>query len=127
MVEKKLIPELRFSEFKDKWVEKRLGSLSSKIGSGKTPRGGDKVYQTEGIPFIRSQNVFDNGLYLDETHIPEEVHKEMKGSKVLPNDILLNITGGSIGRSCVVPEYLKEGNVNQHVSIIRLKNGNPLF
>src|SRR5690554_2962128 len=51
----------------------------------------------------------------------------MKGSKVLPNDILLNITGGSIGRSCVVPENFKEGNVNQHVSIIRLKKFSPRF
>lgn len=127
MAEKKLSPELRFPDFEGEWVEKKLGSISEKIGSGKTPKGGDKVYQSEGIPFIRSQNVFDNGLYLDETHIPEEVHKEMNGSKVFPNDILLNITGGSIGRSCIVPKHFKEGNVNQHVSIIRLKKDNPLF
>ena len=45
----------------------------------------------------------------------------MKGTWVHPNDILLNITGASIGRSCVVPATVKTANVNQHVCIIRLK------
>jgi type I restriction enzyme S subunit len=45
----------------------------------------------------------------------------MKGSKVNKNDILLNITGGSIGRCCVV-DIEDEMNVNQHVSIIRTKS-----
>lgn len=93
----------------------------------KTPKGGESVYHTSGIPFIRSQNVIDNSLILDHTCIPEEMHESMKSSKVLAGDILLNITGGSIGRSCVVPTNFKEGNVNQHVSIIRLKKDNPNF
>ncbi len=121
------VPNLRFPEFDGEWEEKKLAQITSKIGSGKTPKGGEEVYTNEGIPFIRSQNVINDSLILDSTHIPQDVHESMKGSKVLPNDILLNITGGSIGRSCVVPEGFNEGNVNQHVSIIRLKNDNPRF
>ena len=120
-------PQLRFPEFEEEWVEKKLGDITSKIGSGKTPKGGDKVYLKQGIHFIRSQNVINDRLILDETHISDKTHSEMKGSKVFANDILLNITGGSIGRSCVVPNDFIEGNVNQHVSIIRLKKDNPKF
>lgn len=118
---------MRFPEFQGDWERKRLGDLCSKIGSGKTPKGGENVYQQTGISFIRSQNIKNNSLILDDTHIPYDIHLSMKGSMVLSNDILLNITGASIGRSCVVPSDFNEGNVNQHVSIIRLKKYNSYF
>ncbi len=121
----KKIPVLRFPEFSGEWEIKKLGDISEKVGSGSTPSGGEKVYQTYGIPFIRSQNVLKNKLNLDRTHISEEINIKMKGSIVKPNDILLNITGGgSIGRSCVVPHTFTIGNVNQHVCIIRLNKLN---
>ncbi|MBI4650817.1 restriction endonuclease subunit S [Candidatus Desantisbacteria bacterium] len=109
--------------------EKQLGSLVIKIGSGITPRGGSKVYTKTGIPFIRSQNVYPNGLRLDDiAFITYSQHDEMEPTKLLPYDVLLNITGASIGRACVVPKNFKEGNVNQHVCIIRCKTElNPYF
>ena len=122
-----LIPALRFPEFEGEWVKQKLGEICNKVGSGSTPRGGVEVYTKTGIPFIRSQNVINNQLILDQVHIPQIIHLKMSGSKVLSNDILLNITGGSIGRSCVVPDSFLEGNVNQHVSIIRLKEYNSDF
>ncbi|WP_177167634.1 restriction endonuclease subunit S [Nitrosomonas marina] len=118
------VPKLRFKGFSDDWIKKKIGEITLKVGSGSTPRGGEKVYQSNGIPFIRSQNVNNNFLNLkDLTFIPDAIHKQMQGSTVKANDILLNITGASIGRSCVVPDNFKEGNVNQHVCIIRLKSG----
>ncbi|PLX49795.1 MAG: hypothetical protein C0613_06365 [Desulfobulbaceae bacterium] len=103
------------------WREKRLGDLVTKIGSGVTPKGGAKVYQDEGVIFIRSQNVNSNRLLLDDiTYISSEMHNSMKSSEVYASDILLNITGASIGRSCVVPANFTTGNVNQHVCIIRM-------
>jgi type I restriction enzyme S subunit len=114
------IPKIRFSEFDTEWAVESIRSYSTKVGSGSTPSGGSKVYQKEGVPFIRSQNVTDNQLDMtDTTFISNKIHDKMKGSQVKPFDILLNITGGSIGRSCVVPSDFKEGNVNQHVCIIR--------
>ena len=120
----KRVPKLRFKEFSGEWVEKKLKSITIKIGSGSTPRGGGSVYKSSGIPFIRSQNINNNKLmFNDVTYIDEDTHLNMKNSCVKANDILLNITGASIGRSCVVSKDFNEGNVNQHVCIIRLKNG----
>lgn len=105
-------------EIPGNWVWCRLGDICSKIGSGSTPKGSN--YTKSGIPFFRSQNVYDEGLiYEDITYISDEVHSQMSGTTVLANDILLNITGGSLGRCSLVPEDFKEGNVSQHVCIIR--------
>lgn len=104
------------------WDVSRLGFFTSKIGSGKTPRGGSEVYETDGILFLRSQNVYNDGLRIsgdEATFISPSIHEEMQNTKVLGGDILLNITGGSIGRTCIVPAGLGEANVNQHVCIIR--------
>ncbi|MEG0086790.1 MAG: restriction endonuclease subunit S, partial [Niameybacter sp.] len=99
-----------------KWV--RLGSLCEKIGSGSTPTGGKAVYKESGIKFLRSQNVYNDGLRIDEVaYISEEQNK--LGSIVKPKDILLNITGGSIGRCALVPDDFDVANINQHVMIIR--------
>lgn len=102
------------------WQVKQLKYLASRIGSGKTPSGGAEVYQNAGVLFLRSQNVYEDGLRLDDAaFISDEVDEEMKGSRVIPGDVLLNITGASIGRSCQVPELFERANVNQHVCIIR--------
>lgn len=104
------------------WKKIKLGEICNKIGSGSTPKGGREVYLNAGIPIIRSQNVLNGFLDLnDVAFISDEQHCKMKGTWVHPNDILLNITGASIGRSCVVPATVKTANVNQHVCIIRLK------
>ncbi len=103
--------------------KEKLAKHSSKVGSGSTPRGGKDVYTNSGIPFIRSQNVHFNRFVLDGlVHISTEQDEEMTGTRVVINDVLLNITGASIGRVCVVPNEVCPANVNQHVSIIRCKS-----
>ncbi|WP_440892858.1 restriction endonuclease subunit S [Aeromonas dhakensis] len=103
------------------WRVIKLGFLATKIGSGKTPFGGATVYVDDGITFLRSQNVYDDGLRLDDVvHITPDVDMEMAHSRVKPMDILINITGASIGRTCIVPLGIGSANVNQHVCIIRL-------
>ena len=110
-------------EVPDRWSWCRLLSLSIKIGAGSTPTGGAAVYTTSGIKFIRSQNVYDDGLLLDDVaYIPEEINQKKSGSIVKSKDILLNITGGSIGRCALVSDDFDIANVNQHVMIIRLAN-----
>lgn len=102
------------------WVFIRLGDITNKIGSGSTPRGGKSAYVKEGIPFLRSQNVWDNGLRMhDVAYIPESTHEKMSNTAVLSKDILLNITGASLGRCALVPDDFGEANVSQHVTIIR--------
>lgn len=109
-------------EIPEHWKVVKLKHVTSKIGSGSTPRGGAEVYQDSGVMFLRSQNVYNDGLKLDDVaHIVEGVHQKMKGTQVKYNDILYNITGGSIGRCCCY-DRKKEANVNQHVSIVRPEN-----
>ena len=98
----------------------KLSMLTSKIGSGSTPRGGSSIYVKEGIKFLRSQNVYCEGFDLtDVAYITEDIDEEMSGTRVQQGDVLLNITGGSIGRCYYADETLGRANVNQHVSIIR--------
>ena len=107
------------------WDIVAIGDIAIFVGSGITPKGGSNVYKKEGILFIRSQNVTFEGLLLDDVaHIDERIHKIMKRSEVFAHDVLLNITGASIGRCCPLPEGLGTANVNQHVCAIRLPNPN---
>ena len=102
------------------WMIGKVKYGVSKVGSGKTPKGGANVYSDSGVLFIRSQNVYNDGLMLaNATYISEEIDEEMSNTRVYGNDVLLNITGGSIGRSCIYPADLPHANVNQHVCIIR--------
>lgn len=103
------------------WSTVRMGWIARKLGAGNTPLGGKNVYENSGVPFLRSQNVYNTGLKLDDVaYIPRSVHDRMSGTHVLPEDVLLNITGASIGRCALVPSTFAEGNVSQHVAIIRL-------
>jgi type I restriction enzyme S subunit len=102
------------------WLWTNIGSFATFIGSGVTPRGGRSVYVNSGIPFIRSQNVHKGTLdFEDISYITPQLHEKMSRTHVHPNDVLLNITGASIGRSAYVPSDFGQANVNQHVCIIR--------
>ena len=103
------------------WQRTTIADLAVYVGSGVTPTGGSDVYTTSGVTFIRSQNVTNEGLLLDDVaFIDEHTHERMSGSAVAPFDVLLNITGASIGRCCFLPSGLGPTNVNQHVCAIRL-------
>ncbi|OGS94605.1 MAG: restriction endonuclease subunit S [Gallionellales bacterium RIFCSPLOWO2_02_FULL_57_47] len=104
------------------WEVRKMKHLATRIASGKTPLGGSEIYVDEGVMFLRSQNVYDEGLRLEDVaYISEAIDEVMSVSSVRPNDILLNVTGASIGRSCVVPSEFPAANVNQHVCVIRLR------
>ncbi|HEM6345195.1 restriction endonuclease subunit S [Streptococcus suis] len=97
-----------------------LRSITSKIGSGATPKGGNTVYENSGIAFIRSQNVLDMSFSNQNlAYITNEQANKLNNVIVENNDILLNITGDSIARCTIVPDELLPARVNQHVSIIR--------
>ncbi|APQ95512.1 restriction endonuclease subunit S [Clostridium botulinum] len=123
------VPKLRFKEFSGEWEFEKIGNITKKVGSGKTPKGGNTVYTDSGVIFLRSQNILNGILALnDVAYITEDENSKMKSTQVYGNDILLNITGASIGRSCIVPKIFPKANVNQHVCIIRLKeNYNSYF
>ena len=104
------------------WRIEKLESLTDKIGSGSTPRGGEAVYKSFGTPLIRSMNVHFSGfrpeglVYIDVNEATKLRHVEVKAG-----DVLLNITGASIGRTTTAPKSMARARVNQHVCIIRPK------
>jgi type I restriction enzyme, S subunit len=126
------VPKYRFKEFENdgEWVEKKLGEMTVKVGSGVTPLGGETNYKKTGRPFVRSQNV-SWGVFLLENIalIDESTHQNSINTEIQVEDVLLNITGASIGRSAVANEFVSGGNVNQHVCIIRTEMEilNPFF
>ncbi|WP_336783337.1 restriction endonuclease subunit S [Paenibacillus illinoisensis] len=102
------------------WKKQRLGEITTKIGSGSTPRGGSGVYKKEGIPFIRSQNVYNcefNPAGL--VYIDDEQAEKLSNVELEQDDVLLNITGDSVARCTTVPQEYVGGRVNQHIAIIR--------
>lgn len=126
------VPQWRFPEFRGKggWDVEELSEKTDKVGSGITPKGGDKNYKTSGRPFVRSQNVGWGYLILnDVAYIDENTHASFLATEIAKDDVLLNITGASIGRSAVADHHIAGGNVNQHVCIIRTKTKklNPIF
>ncbi len=117
------VPHLRFPEFEGEWEKCKLGELAVKVGSGSTPKGGNAVYTTSGHCFVRSQNVGMGHLILNDiAYIDESTHQKQKSTELRTNDVLLNITGASIGRTALATEEINGGNVNQHVCIIRTKS-----
>lgn len=104
------------------WELARLKDIATKIGSGATPRGGRGSYKNKGISLIRSMNVH-NGVFRYEqlAYLDEWQAKQLDNVTVEENDVLINITGASVARSCIVPRDVLPARVNQHVSIIRLK------
>ncbi len=99
----------------------RLGDFCEKIGSGATPRGGKETYSETGpIALIRSQNVYNEGFTFDGlARISCDQATELRNVEVKKDDVLLNITGDSVARSCQVDPEAIPARVNQHVAIIR--------
>lgn len=106
------------------WDVASIGKLTVKVGSGITPAGGQRIYCSHGRPFMRSQNVGWGDLLLDDVaFIDDATHSTFAETEIQAGDVLLNITGASIGRSAVADSRLIGGNVNQHVCIIRADEG----
>ena len=111
------------------WIIEKLKSLTSKIGSGATPKGGRESYISEGISLVRSMNVY-NGFFEYEglAHITEAQAKELDNVTLQENDVLFNITGASVARCCILPKDVLPARVNQHVSILRTTEKlNPVY
>lgn len=105
------------------WDLNELCKVTSKIGSGATPKGGNAAYKEEGISLIRSMNIYDgkfvkNGL----AYIDEDQAEKLKNVIINEGDVLINITGASVTRTCIVPNEILPARVNQHVAILRVND-----
>ena len=117
-------------EILDNWQWVRLGDITSKITSGSTPTGGKKsdAYVDKGFCFFREQNIYNDGIHSEGmVYITEQLLNTRENSTVIAKDILLNITGGSIGRCAIVPDDFSKGSINQHILIIRMVDEETRF
>ena len=104
------------------WPISKLKLLTTKVGSGATPKGGKQSYKKEGITLVRSMNVHDGEfVYKDLAYIDTAQAHDLDNVELQPKDVFINITGASVARSCVIPDNILPGRVNQHVAIIRCK------
>lgn len=118
-----------------KWTSMNLQEISIKITSGNTPQGGSRVYINHGVLFIRSQNVWNNRLDLDDVvYISESLNEKMKETRLRRNDLLITKTGrfntenSSLGRCALYTGPDFQANINGHVYLVRLKSEyNPNF
>ena len=104
-----------------KWV--RMDEIASKVTSGSTPKGGKKsnAYVSNGFPFFREQNIYNDGIHTDGmVYFSNDLLCTRLNSTVIAKDILLNITGGSIGRCALIPDDFDRGSINQHILILRM-------
>lgn len=120
-VKSKKVAKTKLRLIPEDWSEARLGNCVTKVGSGVTPSGGEAVYKSTGRVFVRSQNIGHGKLLLEDVaFIDEDTHQSFPLTEIFEFDILLNITGASIGRCAVADSRVVGGNVNQHVCIIRV-------
>lgn len=105
----------------------KLADICSKIGSGATPRGGKEAYCEKGISLVRSQNVLDFSFSHDGlAFINNEQAAKLSNVEVFDGDVLLNITGDSVARACIMDSAFLPARVNQHVAIVRGKKSHVL-
>lgn len=102
------------------WEIYNLGELSDFITSGS--RGWACYYSKSGALFIRSQNIKDGRLDLSESQfVNPPCDSEGSRTRVSVNDILITITGNSVGNVAIVSNDLGESYISQHVGLIRLR------
>ena len=100
----------------------KMIDICEKIGSGATPRGGKEAYCDEGISLVRSQNVLDFAFSrVGLAYINDEQAQKLNNVEVHEGDVLLNITGDSVARACMMDSVFLPARVNQHVAIVRGK------
>jgi len=96
-----------------------LEELTIRITKGESPAWQGFTYQESGALFVRSENVLWGKLDLSHPiYIPVEFHRKLSRSQLRAGDVLINLVGASIGRSCVVPADIGDANVNQAVAVI---------
>lgn len=97
------------------------------MAGGVTPKitESDQYYSssTDGIPFLRVQNLSPAGLcWSDCKYISPETHGGLLNrSKVFEGDLLIKITGvGRMAITSIAPKNF-EGNINQHMVVVKTK------
>lgn len=101
------------------WTARPLGELSEFITSGS--RGWAAFYSDQGALFIRSQNVRAGRLDFDDSQfVTPPQGTEGSRTRVKRSDLLITITGNSVGNVALVDREFDEAYISQHVGLVRL-------
>jgi type I restriction enzyme S subunit len=112
----------------ESWIWVRAEQVCDFITKGTTPSSDDMVAGTGDIPFIKVYNLTHNGTLdfsINPTFISRETHTEgpLRRSRILPDDVLMNLVGPPLGKVSLVPSTYPEWNTNQAVAIYRAVPG----
>jgi type I restriction enzyme S subunit len=102
------------------WVKYSGSAITCRITKGSSPKWQGFEYQDHGTLFVTSENVRDG--YLDVStpkYLSVEFNQKLKNSQLQHGDILINIVGASIGRSCQFLLGTQQANINQAVCLFR--------
>ncbi|PMP37033.1 restriction endonuclease subunit S [Vibrio splendidus] len=101
------------------WPVIALEDLCHTVTKGTTPTSIGYNFASEGIPFLRIQNLKGNSVDLEDVlYIDSSTHQALKRSMIKAGDLLITIAG-TIGRTAIVPSHFPDCNCNQAVAIIR--------
>lgn len=102
------------------WKIFRGEEIAQKITKGQSPKWQGFEYQKDGAIFITSENVRDGFLDISRPKfLPVEFSNKIKGSQLKKGDVLINLVGASIGRSCLYKKNFPHANINQAVCTFR--------
>lgn len=107
-------------EIPEDWEVKILSTFSDFITKGSTPTTYGFGWEKEGVLFLRSECVSDDGLDLSQSmFISEKANRVLSRSEVASGDILMTITG-NVGRVIFLSNEFQTANINQHIARVRV-------
>ena len=102
------------------WILTPLSKISAFITKGSTPTTYGFTWTQDGILFLRSECVSENGLDLSQSmFISQQAHSALKRSSLRSGDLLITITG-NVGRVVYLDKDFNMGNMNQHIARVRI-------
>lgn len=109
-----------FAPLVGRHAPREFGSFSPHVTSG--PRNWAKHYEQDGFRFYRAQDIGPQGNILDDSKvfITPPPGEQGRSAMLQHGDLMLVITGATVGRVSVYRKGLEPGFVSQHVGICRL-------
>lgn len=108
------------SQLAERFPRREFGSFSPHVTSG--PRNWAKHYEENGYRFYRAQDIGPEGQVLQEAKvfISPPPGEQGRSAMLETGDLMLVITGATVGRVTIFREGVEPGFVSQHVAICRL-------
>ena len=107
----------------EEWDIQSGSEASSLISKGSSPKWQGFTYTDAGMLFVTSENVREGFLDISSPkYLSMKFHHKLKRTQLCQGDILINLVGASIGRSCRITRDISPANVNQAVAVFRPRN-----